>query len=136
MLMASGSYVEKRGLSTVRIAYESDPDLLAALLRKGIHFLFQPVPISFKGTQSLGSHLPAHLLHCLSLADDLDLCRLFATKRNLITYYFIFDRVSQRGVKDHLHLIALHKAHLDYPLAETAVTGYSHDHATLASLQF
>ena len=41
-----------------------------------------------------------------------------------------------KGIKDHLHLIALHKAHLDYPLAETAVTGYSHDHATLASLQF
>ena len=72
----------------------------------------------------------------LALTDDLDLCRLLAAKRYLISYYLILDRVSERGVKDHFHLVALHKAHLYYSLTETTVTVHLYDHATLPCLQF
>ena len=35
-----------------------------------------------------------------------------------------------------LHLASPYKAHLDYPLTETAVTVYLHDHATFTCLEF
>ena len=54
----------------------------------------------------------------------------------LISDYLIFNGVPERGVKDHFHLVALHKAHLDYSLTETTVTVHLYDHATLPCLQF
>ena len=73
---------------------------------------------------------------CLALTDDLNLGGLFTTQGYLIPYDFIFDRIPERSIKDNLHLIALHKTHLYYPLTETTMTVYLYDHATLTCLQF
>ena len=133
MLVTSGSHVEEGCLSAIRISDQSHLDDLAALLRHRSHFTLHPFLLRLKRRQGLECR--AHEF-CLALADHLDLVRLITSEGNLIAYDLILDGITKRGIKDDLHLIALHKTHFYYPLTEAAVTVYLYDHATFSRLQF
>ena len=57
-------------------------------------------------------------------------------ERYLVTYDFIFNRVSERGIQDHLDLVASHKSHLNYSFTEASVTVDLDDNRTFPRLQF
>ena len=133
MLMTSRRHIEERGLSAVRITHKSDPNDLSALGSEGRHLPFEVGLISLESRQRLDRR--EQLLR-LILANDLDLRRLLTAKRNLVTDYLIFNGIPERGVQDHLDLVALHKPHFYYSLSEASVAIHLDDHRALPRLQF
>ena len=133
MLMTSRGHIEERGLSAVRVTHERDPYDLSALGGKGRHLPFEVGLISLESRQRL--YRREQLLRFI-LAYDLDLRRLLTTKRNLVTDYLIFNGIPERGVQDHLDLVALHKPHFYYSLSEASVAIHLDDHRALPRLQF
>ena len=75
MFMASGSYIEKGRLATIRIAHKSNLDQLSPLLCHGIHC---PVDICLIRFQSRKGFTRRQDLLRLTLTDDLDLRSLLA----------------------------------------------------------
>ena len=134
VLVLTGSHIEKGCLAAVRISDEGYLDDLAPFVRQGVHLTFEP----FLLHRIDGLKVFAHAVHllCLALTDDLDVACLLATKRYLVAYHLVLDRISERGIQDHLDLVALHKSHLDYSLTEAAVTINLYDHSPLPCLQF
>ena len=128
MLAASGSHIEKRGLTAVRITDESDTDFLSSLICKRRHLSFYVFVISLDCRQGLTF---CQKFLCLSLTDDFNLRGLLTAQGNLVSDDLILNRIPQRSIKDHLDLIASDKAHFPDSLSETTVARNLYDHATL-----
>ena len=134
MFMTAGRDIEKGCLSAVRISNKSHLDDLASFLRQVGHLSFYIIlSCGIKGWKRLP--FGKHALR-FGLADHLDLGSLFTTKRHLITYYLIFDRIPERGIQDHLDLVALHETHFNYPFTEASMAVHLHDDTTLPCFQF
>ena len=131
--MTSGSHIEKRSLSTVRIADQGHLDLSSSLSSQLAHLGVQPILICTclkRRQRFIGEK---HFL-CFRFTDDLNLGSLLSTERYLISNYLIFNGIPQRSIKDNLHLASLDETHLNYPFTETAVTVHLNDHAALSCL--
>ena len=131
MLMCARCDIEKGGLAAVGITHQRYTNLLSTGLGKSRHLTLEKGLIRLDGRQvfPFGEHLL-----CLRLAYHLDFLRLLATEGYPVSYDFILDGVSQRGIKNHLDLIAFDKPHFDYPLTESTVTVHLDDHTTLTCL--
>ena len=132
--MASGGDIEKRGLSAIGISHQGDLYHLAALFGQCSHLSFKPgLATGLQCRQGLTSRQE---FLCFSLTDNLNLGRFLATKRYLISYDFILDRIPERGIEDDFHLAALHESHFYYPFTKASVTIDLNDHATLPRPEF
>ena len=67
--------------------------------------------------------------------DLYQLC-LLPAQTHLIAEKVVFHGVLQRGVKQHLHGLSFHEAHLDDALAEATMAMYLHYDTFVASIQF
>ena len=72
----------------------------------------------------------------VSFPIDLDHLSLLPAKRHLIAHDFVFHRVLQRGIEQHLHHLTLHEAHLNDALPESTTAHHLYDDSLFACLQF
>ena len=61
---------------------------------------------------------------------------LAAAQRNLVIHNPVFDRITQRGVLQHIHPLAANEPHLHDPATEPAVPQHVKDCSRLAGFQF
>ena len=136
VLVTAGGYVEKRRFSTVGVAHKGHADDVAAFLRHVGKSLVQALlffHITGKRLEVLigNQGLPGFLFR-----NNIYKFCLFPAERNLISNYFIFDGVLERGVKDDLDLLPLYESHLYQAFAETSMTVHTHNHGLFAGPEF
>ena len=91
MLVRAGSDVEKRSFTTVGISHQSH--IYGAAFAKGqlLQLIFAQMHVFAQPLVVIGLH---SLLLSFLLTDNLYHLSLLPTKRNLISHYFVFDRVT------------------------------------------
>ena len=117
VLVRAGCNIEKRGLAAIRVAYQGDAYVVAALFGQ-----FDDFPVE-NGGERLARMLRGDVRLSFFFADDLDFGGLLAAERDFVTKYFVFDRVLERGVQHHPHGLAADEAHLYEALAEASMPG-------------
>ena len=87
----------------------------------------------------LAHHVAVHQLvdHILSLSlgNHLDHLGLAAAQRDLIAHNFIFDRITQGSIENHLDTLAAHESHLHNPATESTISQHFEYDGRLSGLQ-
>ena len=148
MLVAARDGIEERRLAAVGIADQRHGDRPA---RAGDHLVHRRAGSLIRRTSArfalgIGFGPAAGLtaaplllgekLARLGIGDDNHHVGLAAPERNVVTHDFVFDRVLERSVQNHLDTLAAHKAHLHDAAAEPAVPRHLDDRCRFAGLQF
>ena len=69
----------------------------------------------------------------LFFADDFYHLSLLSSEGDFITYDFIFNRVSQRGVEDYCHSLPLNESHLNESFSEATMSVDSDNYSFFSS---
>ena len=133
MLVRPRSYVEERRLAAVWIAHQRHVDGAALVARQRSHFVLGQADVFLQSLVVAGLHV---VLPRLLFADDLNHVGLLAAQGDFVAHHFVFHRVAQRRIEQHLHRLALDEAHLHNALAETSVAHHLDNHAFLTGIQF
>ena len=127
VLVATRQSIEQRSLATIWITDQCDIDHSTT----SRYHLFD---LLLFGHHVAISQLINHILS-LGLGDHLDHLSLATTQRDLIAHNLIFDRITQRGIENHLDTFAAHETHLHNPATESTVTQYFENDGRLSGLQ-
>ena len=136
MLVAAGGNVEKGSLAAVGVSHQGHADVVVAFLGHMGQGLVQALfigQVSGKGLEMLVAHQG---LAGLLLRHHLNLAGFFTPQRYLVADNLVFNRVLERRVEHHPHLLSGNEAHLYEAFTETAVSVYTYNDGLLAGLKF
>ncbi len=136
VLVGPGSDVEQGGLPAVGIAHERDADYMVPLLGQMGEGAVQPFAFGHFLGQALQVLVADEGFAGFVVIDHFDQIRLFAPEGNLVTDDFVFNRIPERCVQHHRHLLPLDEAHLDEALPEGTVAMDPDNDRLFAGLEF
>ena len=133
MFMGSRGYVEKGSLAAVGVPYEGHSDDMVPLFGDMGEGSVQPVLLVQISRKRLKVHVALKGFAGLFFADDFYHLSLLSSEGDFITYDFIFNRVSQRGVEDYCHSLPLNESHLNESFSEATMSVDSDNYSFFSS---
>ena len=133
VLMGAGGDVEKGSLAAVGVPYEGNSDDMVPLFGDMGESSVQPVLLVQISRKRLKVLVALKGFAGLFFADDFYHLSLLSSEGDFITYDFIFNRVSQRGVEDYCHSLPLNKSHLNESFSEATMSVDSDNYSFFSS---
>ena len=149
VLVAARDGVEQRRLAAVGIAHQRHGDRAAAARHHLVHrrARISAAARAVAGRRTLSAFpdatggfaaaaLRSQILAGLGVGEHDDHVGFAAPQRNVVPHDFVFDRVLQGRVQDHLDALAADEPHLHDATAESSVSRHFDDRRRFAGFQF
>ena len=112
VLTTTTERIKERCLTRVRVTYQTDSNMVMRAIKSLRHNILAIYECwvfrQDKPTRLLACHHHNHL-------------SLLTTQRDIVAHDMILDRVFERGIEDHCHLLAAHKSHLHNTTTKTTI---------------